>query len=299
MKELSIEENKESKDEKIKKHLITLFKDEYGENSNARFAGIKVKDIIAWLEKQRKNDMGISEATKQELKDNLNRALEKETPESLGEFLEKQGEHKPTIEMITLEESLGIDSETYNKIVDECIYGEQKHAEWRREDEQNLNACLGYIPDEYLRRWLTDIIHVKYDKHAELPKGEDYGIDGLYAAIDILQKTLGEVDGYQSDDGILTHKCAISAVKELSKQQKSFWSEGDEDILNTIINHFKIDIECTDEDDIVRWLKNLKERYIWKPSDEQMERLKGTINSLPHQEVLYSLYQDLKKLRGE
>jgi hypothetical protein len=37
----------------------------------------------------------------------------------------------------------------------------------------------------------------------------------------------------------------------------------------------------------------------WKPSDEQMERLKGTINSLPHQEVLYSLYQDLNKLREE
>lgn len=49
MKELSI---KEIEDEKIIKHLITLFKHEYGENSNARFAGIKVKDIIAWLEKQ-------------------------------------------------------------------------------------------------------------------------------------------------------------------------------------------------------------------------------------------------------
>lgn len=40
--------------------------------------------------------------------------------------LEKQGEHKPTIEMKTPEESLGIDSETYNKIIDECIYGENK-----------------------------------------------------------------------------------------------------------------------------------------------------------------------------
>jgi len=38
---------------------------------------------------------------------------------------EKQGEQRPTIEMITPEESLGIDSETYNKIVDKCIYGEQ------------------------------------------------------------------------------------------------------------------------------------------------------------------------------
>jgi hypothetical protein len=41
-------------------------------------------------------------------------------------WLEKQGEQKPTIEMKSAEESLGIDSETYNKIVDECIYGEQK-----------------------------------------------------------------------------------------------------------------------------------------------------------------------------
>ena len=42
--------------------------------------------------------------------------------------------------------------------------GEQKLAEWHREDEQNLNACLGYIQDEFLRRWLTDVIHARYDK---------------------------------------------------------------------------------------------------------------------------------------
>ena len=37
-------------------------------------------------------------------------------------WLEKQCEQK----IKTPEESLGIDSDTYNKIVDECIYGEQK-----------------------------------------------------------------------------------------------------------------------------------------------------------------------------
>ena len=45
-------ELKENADEKIRKNLITFFKEEYGTNSNARFAGIKVKDVIAWLEKQ-------------------------------------------------------------------------------------------------------------------------------------------------------------------------------------------------------------------------------------------------------
>ena len=38
----------------------------------------------------------------------------------------KKGEQKPAFEMKSPEESLGIDSDTYNKIVDECIYGEQK-----------------------------------------------------------------------------------------------------------------------------------------------------------------------------
>ena len=84
------------------------------------------------LEKQGKNNMGISEATKQELESNLNEALEKETPESCNKFLDKQ-----------------------------------KPVEWHREDEQNLNACLGYIPDEFLRRWLKDVTHVKYDKPAD------------------------------------------------------------------------------------------------------------------------------------
>lgn len=49
--------------------------------------------------------------------------------------------------------------------------------------------------------------------------GEDYGIDSLYHAQRILEKTLGSVEGYQSDDGILEHKCAITAVKKLYEQK--------------------------------------------------------------------------------
>ena len=37
--------------------------------------------------------------------------------------------------------------------------GEKKPYEWHSEDEQNLNATLSYIDDEYLRRWLKYIIH--------------------------------------------------------------------------------------------------------------------------------------------
>ena len=46
-------------------------------------------------------------------------------------------EQKPAFEMKTPEESLGIDSDTYSKIVDECVYGEQKPV-WSEEDRGNL-----------------------------------------------------------------------------------------------------------------------------------------------------------------
>lgn len=44
---------------------------------------------------------------------------------------------------------------------------------------------------------------------------EELGIDGLWHAIVILQKTLGKVDGYQTDDGIEAHKCAINAIQKI------------------------------------------------------------------------------------
>ena len=129
----------------------------------------------------------------------------------------KQGAQKPTIEMKSAEESLGIDSETYNKIVDECIYGDDKqNPTWREEDEHRINRLIAYFEDK-----------------------------------------------------------------------ESF----------------------TAEDDIVyaNWLKSIKDRYIWKPSDEQMHYLSWIANielgdSVVEQEVskhLNELYKDLKKLREE
>ena len=55
-------------------------------------------------------------------------------------WLEKQGKQKPIIEMKSAEESLGIDSDIYNEIVDECIYGEQKY--WSEEDEKMVDNIL-------------------------------------------------------------------------------------------------------------------------------------------------------------
>ena len=50
----------------------------------------------------------------------------------------------PVIDMKTPEESLGIDFGTYNKIVDECVYGEQTPA-WSGKDEEMLNLIIARL----------------------------------------------------------------------------------------------------------------------------------------------------------
>lgn len=107
--------------------------------------------------------------------------------------------------------------------------------------------------------------------------GEDYGIDSLYHAQRILEKSLGSVDGYQSDDGILEHKCAITAVKKLYKQ-KPAWSEEDENTIKDIIE----DLEYAEKKGYVLknntflkeicWLKSLRpQKHI---TDEDLAQAK-------------------------
>lgn len=300
----------------------------------------------------------------------------------------KECEKKPAIEMITPEESLGIDSDTYNKIVDECIYGDdkQKSADkvepkfhegdwitngaciiqitsvddryywhdndcvggdiesmdkeyhlWSIDDAkdgdalrvnyltflfqevtdnncQHKNAAVAYCsyvdgddsfglsgPDcitnlesihpatKEQRDLLFEKMHeARYEWDAEKKElekidneevnGEDYGIDGLWHAKNILEETLGKVDGYQTDDGILEHKCAIAAVNKLYKQKPAEWSEEDKNFMYDTLNNLT---ELKDRygdgygnvGKCIDWLKSLKNRYSWKSSDEQMDAL--------------------------
>ena len=59
---------------------------------------------------------------------------------------------------------------------------EQKPA-WNREDEQNLNAALGYIDDEYLRRWLKDAIYNRYENPSEWSKEDEDLFDLLHTCV--------------------------------------------------------------------------------------------------------------------
>ena len=317
-------ELKESEGERIRKHLIGVVELYYGNTDEQ-----EKKDCLAWLEKQAKKDEEILilkdkieslHAAIIAIKETHKIGLEKQGGQNLDTDFSDLRTWKYIVDAVwTEKEGIGqyLDSpfteEVAKKLqkrfgnIEQILANsaktckdEQKPAKWHREDEQNLNACLGYIPDEFLRKWLTDIIHVKYDKSVELPKGEDYGIDGLYAAVDILKKTLGKVDGYQSDDGILEHKCAITAVKKLYEKKPTEWSEEDKNRINRLIAYFEDKESFTAEDDIVyaNWLKSLKDRYTWKPSGEQMKYLHKYAEQNNYDgAILTGLYNDLKQLK--
>lgn len=203
----------------------------------------------------------------------------------------KQGEQKPNTQHST-EWSVS-DFRTWQYIVSDVLTKKDGIGQYL--DSGECKKIAKYMQEEWSKKLSVE------QMPKELLKGEDYGIDGLYHAISILEKTLGKVDGYQSDDGILEHKCAISAVKKLYEQKP--WSEEDEKMLGKCIDAASGYYSPEDKQSMKDWLYFLKERYTWKPSEEQMDALYTYIYNPqyfsspdPRMELVESVYQDLKKL---
>jgi hypothetical protein len=83
------------------------------------------------------------------------------------------------------------------------------------------------------------------------------------------------------------------------------WGEEDEKMYQETIDWFEkkcfpyaLESENPARESI-KWLKSIKGRYTWKPSDEQVEALKGVQEGVLRIGILESLYQDLKALKGE
>lgn len=90
--------------------------------------------------------------------------------------------------------------------------------------------------------------------------------------------------------------------KELKKieQKPAEWSEEDERMYRGLHNLIYSTPYCDSRKELSNWLKSLKDRYAWKPSDEQMKALKEACDE--HWEPdgldpLYMLWEQLKKLK--
>ena len=143
--------------------------------------------------------------------------------------------------------------------------GEQKPAEWHREDEQNLNACLGYILDEFLRRWLTDVIHAKYDKPA-----------------DTVEPKFHEGEWVVSPNGVYWH---IDAIRDGRYQVSSDSGKSTEWSLDTNIYHRFTIQDAKDGDVLVA-------------SDGSIFILKDTIDGVCKHYVALTTYDVVKFNEG-
>ena len=84
--------------------------------------------------------------------------------------------------------------------------------------------------------------------------------------------------------------------------QKSTWNEDDKVKINRIAACLE-NLNVADNDILLKdvdWLKSLKQKYVWKPSDEQMKALKEACDENWEPDgldPLYELYEQLKKIK--
>lgn len=113
---------------------------------------------------------------------------------------------------------------------------------------------------------------------------------------DTLEKAMADA-GYTFDFG----------KKELKKiEQNPAWGEDDEKMIDSSVNNLtelmhRYGEKYGNVGKCIDWLKSLKDRYTWKPSEEQMEAVKRASNgsrAIAGKDylIMESLYNDLEKL---
>ena len=249
-------ELKESEDERIRKALIdgfTVMKE--SKNCGKTFSNhnIPVVDILAWLEKQGEQKLPI---------------------EKLPE------------EMKTIGESLGFttqeECDEYNKMVSDIIMSA---------DKVEPKFKVKYAGSEYNVFETKDIAGVTFygiedeQNHIDYVKAENCEIISGYAikengspyptkpAVFLEQKPADE----DMKEALRTEyeKGRADAFAQMQKE----WSEEDKDFMYDTLSNLT---ELKDRygegygnvGKCIDWLRNLKERYTWKPSDEQMNAFK-------------------------
>ena len=227
-------------------------------------------------------------------------------------------------EMKTAEESLGIDSDTYNKIVDECILGEPKTKE-NKGNIGGISANSEWSEENEPQKELAESYLAKFDKKFPiLPtlKGKrlaDYKnflnkcqqIFGLkYWGVHPRQAKLFEKLSLLWAAWGAEHLQGLGQTYGDMDDEISMWSEEDEENMKKILDAIGSYYYLTTDDDILcNWLKSIKDRVqpqnTWKPSDEQIGLLQAIINepnnaaSESCQIVLREVLEQLKKLKEE
>lgn len=112
---------------------------------------------------------------------------------------------------------------------------------------------------------------------------------GLDRALQVVKSAKGNLQGYQSDDGIYECDHAIGVLENILNngivQKVTEWNEEDEKVIKKVCNFLEANrikggLELISMSDITR-LNNLRYKYAWKPDDTDMGYLKSIIDRVP------------------
>ena len=112
------------------------------------------------------------------------------------------------------------------------------------------------------------------------------------------------------ENNLQLNKAEMDWLKSLKErvQPKQKLNEHDNYVINkvldwaTFVNPTSSIFEKLPKKQFIESLKSLKQRCTWKPSDEQLGELKKVVDTTNldlDSNILWNLYQDLKKLKGE
>jgi len=212
--------------------------------------------------------------------DNENKKLKKIKQNTSNEI--ENYDHEKILESLmsakikTPKENLDIDSNTYDKIADKC-YCEQK-SDWNKEDELIIDRIIRFCND-FERSF----------ENSPLTRKD-------------IKKDVDKINNW------------LKLLKgRIQSQPKQEWNEKDERMLEASINFIKSSPYPYSGDTLrgeiskieaENWIKFFKERYTWKPSEEQMNAFDAVLVYNPPcsnecRNHLITLYNDLEKLREE
>jgi len=322
----------ESKDERIRKALIRFHK------STIDIDGIKGENILTWLEKQKEFvSADFDDVWKTADCDGLTAPLEKYSKDAIKKMchawydkgielerkrcLEKQGEKntaKPKFhegDWIVhnvanfVFQIVGVGTYGYNVVNRE---GYAKTISLSNEENYHLWTIQDAKPGDVLtsKNELSILIFRNLDtstsfssyynvqRKGELGWSNECFIPATKEQRGLLFQKMKE-EGYEWD----------AEKKELKNiKQSPSWSEEDEEKFRDVIRLIKQGAPVQSmRDHYTNWLKSLKERCTWMPSDEQIVALEHFVRSIgesgyasPYDnntKLLYSLLNNLKKLR--
>lgn len=271
LKILSNDPDEENEDEKVRNKLIEFFKGYYPDKE--WWGNITQKDILTWFEKQGQHDKFINNI---QIGDKVTRNQDG----VLVNLSQLKRVAKPSEKPC---ESIG-DTDTVDSNEDGLIA-----------------ATISSKPAVYIPKFHVGdkLVSTKNPSltYEVLEVGHINELGNPEYKVEIF--TDGKVSNPHNIHYMECYK--VDGWAKLIEQKPAKWSEKDEINLEKAIWYVENPAPMVVKDSmLVEWLKSLRERFTWKPSDEQLNSLYDVLNPCDgfNREVLESLYEQLKKLKG-